>query len=83
LAVHVIILGGGLLWPASFLFPLGLVYMAFGVGRAFVLGLMERNEGPVEPLEAPVGNGEIAAVEPPVTRERRRVWGDRRQEPTE
>jgi hypothetical protein len=55
----------------------------FGVGRAFVLGLMERSEGPAEPLEAPVGNGEIAAVEPPVTRERRRVWGDRRQEPTE
>jgi hypothetical protein len=57
--------------------------MAFGVVRAFVLGLMERNESPAEPLEAPVGNGEIAAVEPPIARERRRVWGDRRQEPTE
>jgi CDP-diacylglycerol--serine O-phosphatidyltransferase len=83
LAVHVIILGGGLLWPASFLFPLGLFYMAFGVVRAFVLGLMERSEPGAEGAAAPVGNGEIAAVEPPVGHERRRVWGDRRQEPIE
>jgi CDP-diacylglycerol--serine O-phosphatidyltransferase len=83
LAVHVIIIGGGLLWPASFLFPLGLVYMAFGVLRAFVLGLMERNEPANEAAPEPVGNGEIAAVEPPLTPERRRIWGDRRQEPIE
>ena len=84
LAVYVIVLGGGLLWPASFLFPLGLFYMAFGVVRAFVLGLMERIEPATEsPAEEPVGNGEVAAAEPPVTRERRRIWGDRRQEPIE
>jgi len=84
LAVYVIVLGGGLLWPASFLFPLGLFYMAFGVVRAFVLGLMERTEPATEsPAEEPVGNGEGAAAEPPMTRERRRIWGDRRQEPIE
>ncbi|HEU5170306.1 MAG TPA: CDP-diacylglycerol--serine O-phosphatidyltransferase [Gemmatimonadales bacterium] len=84
LAVHLIILAGGLLWPEYFLFPLGLVYMGFGVARAFVLGFLERPEPEaVEPYE-PVAEGEIAAVEPPPgVRERRRIWGDRRQEPGE
>jgi CDP-diacylglycerol--serine O-phosphatidyltransferase len=83
LAMHVIILGGGLLWPASFLFPLGLCYMAFGVGRAFILGFMERTDTGVDAAAAPVGGGEIAAVEPPAAHERRRLSGDRRQEPIE
>ncbi len=85
LAVHLIILAGGLLAPDYFLFPLGLIYMVFGVGRALVLGLMERGDDEVEspPLE-PVGEGEVAEIEPPPSRgERRRIWGDRRQEPDE
>ncbi len=81
LAVHVIILGGGLLWPAYFLFPLGLFYMAFGVVRAFFLSFLERTDTVAEPAPAPAGNGEHAAAEPPATRERRRIWADRRQEP--
>jgi CDP-diacylglycerol--serine O-phosphatidyltransferase len=83
LAVHIIILGGGLLFPASFLFPLGLFYMAFGVVRAFVLGFMERNDTAADVPTEPVADGEIAGVEPPAVRERRRIWGDRRQEPIE
>lgn len=80
LAVHLVILLGGLLAPEHFLFPLGLAYMAFGVSRALVLGLMERgeHEAPAEP----VAEDELAAIEPPPPPlERRRVWGDRRQEP--
>ncbi len=81
LAVHLVILLGGLLAPEHFLFPLGLAYMAFGVGRALVLGLMERGEHEAHPAE-PVAESELAAIEPPPPPlERRRVWGDRRQEP--
>ncbi len=82
LAVHVVILLGGLLAPDAFLFPLGLAYLLFGVARALVLGLMERGEA--EPLEEPVGPTELASVEPPSpSHERRRIWGDRRQESSE
>ncbi|HET7600221.1 MAG TPA: CDP-diacylglycerol--serine O-phosphatidyltransferase [Gemmatimonadales bacterium] len=83
LAVHLAILLGGLLAPDSVLFPLGLAYMLFGVLRALLLGLMERGEPDVEMgPEQPVGEAELASVEPPpVARERRRIWGDRRQEP--
>ncbi|HET8623069.1 MAG TPA: CDP-diacylglycerol--serine O-phosphatidyltransferase [Gemmatimonadales bacterium] len=83
LAVHLIILGGGLLWPASFLFPLGLTYMTFGVVRAFVLGFMERSEVPAEPPAAPATTDVIAGGDSSSLRERRRIWGDRRQEPIE
>ena len=44
LAVHLAILIGGILAPEYFLFPLGLFYVAFGLVRATVLGLMERPE---------------------------------------
>ncbi len=44
LAVHLAILLGALLAPEYFLFPLGLFYVAFGLVRATVLGLMERQE---------------------------------------
>lgn len=48
---HVVILGGALLDPAAFLFPLGLGYMAFGMLRTMVLGLIERND-PTSPRSA-------------------------------
>ena len=51
LAVHLIILLGGIFAPEYFLFPLGLFYVAFGIVRATVLGLMER------PEPVPVGGG--------------------------
>lgn len=44
LAIHLAILIGGLTVPQYFLFPLGLVYLIYGVGRATVLGLLERAE---------------------------------------
>jgi CDP-diacylglycerol--serine O-phosphatidyltransferase len=72
LAVHLTILLGGLLVPEYFLFPLGLFYMAFGVGRATILGLMERPEPAV-----------VAVEKPEDQRERRAPWGDRRKEPHE
>ncbi len=49
--LHLAILLGGLLAPRQFLFPLGLVYMAFGVARTTLLGLLERTEGPVTAAE--------------------------------
>ena len=44
LTVHLLILFGGIFAPEYFLFPLGLLYMAFGLVRTTVLGLMERPE---------------------------------------
>ena len=41
LLVHLGILLGAVLAPASFLFPLGLTYVAFGLVRTAVLGLMQ------------------------------------------
>jgi hypothetical protein len=42
--VHLGILLGAILAPASFLFPLGLAYVAFGLIRTAVLGLMQPGE---------------------------------------
>jgi CDP-diacylglycerol--serine O-phosphatidyltransferase len=79
LAVHLTILLGGILAPEYFLFPLGLFYMTFGVARALVLGLMERPEpAPVE--EERLADGGLSEL-PPVQRERRASWRDRRQMP--
>jgi CDP-diacylglycerol---serine O-phosphatidyltransferase len=80
LVVHVIILLGGILVPEYFLFPLGLFYMAFGVIRATVLGLMERPE-PVQVVDERVADGNDPTLPPPLSHERRGRWGDRRQEP--
>ena len=44
LAVHITVLGLSLWKAASFLFPLGLSYLAFGIIRHAVLGLSERAE---------------------------------------
>jgi CDP-diacylglycerol--serine O-phosphatidyltransferase len=80
LVVHLAILVGGIFFPEYFLFPFGLFYMAFGVSRALVLGLMER------PELAPVASS--AAQEPPtdtgvapLAQERRAGWIERRQPP--
>ncbi|HEV8177496.1 MAG TPA: CDP-diacylglycerol--serine O-phosphatidyltransferase [Gemmatimonadales bacterium] len=84
LVVHVVILLGGLIYPEYFLFPLGLFYVAFGIVRATVLGLMERPE-PVSVVEEQVDE-RLADVHdptlpPPLSHERRGRSGDRRQEP--
>jgi CDP-diacylglycerol--serine O-phosphatidyltransferase len=79
LAVHLLILIGAIFAPEYFLFPLGLFYMAFGIVRATVLGLVERPE-PAVAVEERLSDG--AEIElPPVTHERREPWGDRRQQP--
>jgi CDP-diacylglycerol---serine O-phosphatidyltransferase len=80
LAVHLLILLGGLLAPEYFLFPLGLGYMAFGLIRATVLGLMERPE-PMGVMDERVADGNDPTLPPPLSHERRGRWGDRRQEP--
>jgi CDP-diacylglycerol--serine O-phosphatidyltransferase len=80
LMVHLLILLGGLLAPEYFLFPLGLLYMAFGLVRATVLGLMERPE-PVGVMDERVADGHDPTLPPPLSHERRGRWGDRRQEP--
>jgi hypothetical protein len=83
LAVHLAILIGALLAPEYFLFPLGLFYVTFGVVRATVLGLMERQEHTVtvdEQLAEPSESPEPAAPAP-TAMERRAGWVDRRQQP--
>ena len=76
LLVHLAVLAGGLLAPEHFLFPLGLVYMLFGAGRALILGLMERTEG-----EAAAQDAVGAGVPPPAdaAARERRPWSDRRR----
>ena len=86
LIVHVVILLGGLIFPEYFLFPLGLFYVAFGIVRATVLGLMERPE-PVsvveEQAEERLADVHDPTLPPPLSHERRGRWADRRQEPNE
>jgi CDP-diacylglycerol---serine O-phosphatidyltransferase len=79
LVVHLVILLGGILAPEYFLFPLGLAYMAFGLVRATVLGLMERPE-PLAVVNERVADAHDPTLPPPLSQERRARWGDRRQE---
>jgi CDP-diacylglycerol--serine O-phosphatidyltransferase len=82
LMVHLVLLLGGILAPEYFLFPLGLLYMTFGLARATVLGLMERPE-PVAVVDERVADAHDPTLPPPLSHERRGRWGDRRQEPDE
>ena len=53
LVLHAVVLTGALLFPAQFLFPLGLTYMAWGILRALIISLLERGEGdPPRPAPA-------------------------------
>jgi CDP-diacylglycerol--serine O-phosphatidyltransferase len=79
LTVHLVILIGALFAPEYFLFPLGLFYVAFGIVRATVLGLMERPE-PVPVIDERLAEDHDASLPPPLSHERRRSSGDRRQE---
>ena len=81
LAVHLGILLGALLAPEYFLFPLGLFYVVFGLARATVLGLMERQESAMGVDERLADGSELADAPPPEPTgiERRAGWGDRRQ----
>lgn len=80
LGVHLVILAGAVLAPAAFLFPLGITYLAYGLVRATVLGLMQQPAGPAQ-AQAPV-EVDAEAETLPLSRDRftpRR----RRQEPPE
>ena len=80
LTVHLVILLGGLFAPEYFLFPLGLFYVGFGIVRATLLGLMERPE-PVAVVDERLAEDNDPSLPPPLSRERRSRWADRRQEP--
>jgi len=80
LVVHLVILLGGLFAPEYFLFPLGLFYVALGIVRATVLGLMERPE-PVPIVDERLADAHDPTLPPPLSHERRGRWVDRRQEP--
>jgi len=80
LGVYLAILLGGILAPEYFLFPLGLFYVSYGIVRATILGLMER-ETAAEADERIADGGEPEPL--PVTHERRANWRDRRQMPEE
>ena len=80
LAVHLVILIGAIFFPAYFLFPFGLLYMGYGVSRAFILGLMERSDQSAAPsahIEEPSSQAAAAPFGP----ERRVDRPDRRQSP--
>ena len=79
LAVHLTILLGGIFAPEYFLFPLGLLYVTYGIARATVLGLMERPE-PAAVAEERLADGSVPEL-PSVQHERRASWRDRRQMP--
>jgi len=79
LAVYLAILLGGILAPEYFLFPLGLFYMAFGLVRATILGLMEWPETLAH--ERRGSNEEQTPAT--LTHERRGAWSDRRRKPEE
>jgi hypothetical protein len=44
LVLYLAILAGALIAPAHFLFPVGITYVAYGIIRAIVLSLGERND---------------------------------------
>jgi len=46
LVFHTVLLAGGILVPEYFFFPLGVVYVIYGLGRAVILGPSERGEAP-------------------------------------
>jgi phosphoribosylformylglycinamidine synthase len=77
--VHLTILIGGVLAPEYFLFPLGLFYMVFGLARATVLGLMERQEPAAPAYDQPADAGGAGDAVPPAATpiERRAGWIDR------
>src|SRR5262249_55295443 len=52
LVLHLAILAGAVLAPSSFLFPLGLTYMLFGIARSTVLSLLERSGSHAEPVSS-------------------------------
>lgn len=59
LLVHIVIIGGAILAPGSFLFLLGIFYMLGGIVRHMVLNLLERGQ----PAELPAAAGDHSPVD--------------------
>ncbi|MEZ4586182.1 MAG: CDP-diacylglycerol--serine O-phosphatidyltransferase [Gemmatimonadales bacterium] len=53
LVLHLVIIAGAVLAPSSFLFPLGLAYMFFGIARSTILSLLDRGVAPIDESPAP------------------------------
>lgn len=68
---------GGLTIPEYILFPLGVTFMAYGLARATVLGLLERDQEEEEPDDEP-DEPIVAATDPEFT-DMRRI-SDRRKD---
>jgi CDP-diacylglycerol---serine O-phosphatidyltransferase len=74
LLLHLAILVGALAVPSYFLFPLGIIYLTFGLARHALLGFIERNDGSlavVEPEDGDDGLEEMRRTTPRVTAFRR------------
>lgn len=86
LTFHLLVLVAGLTVPEYFFFPLGMLYMVFGVTRAMVLGLLDLGETARHPDDgtAPREHEANDAAALALVRESRNsLRGDRRQEHTE
>jgi CDP-diacylglycerol--serine O-phosphatidyltransferase len=63
LALNLTILTGGILIPEYFFFPFGMAYVTYGLGRATILGFLERGDG----HEQELAEAEDELGDPPVT----------------
>ena len=67
LLVHLAILVGALAFPSYFLFPLGVTYLAFGLVRQAVLGVLERNDPPMSVVETAELEDDVRRTAPRMT----------------
>ena len=62
LVLHLGVLAGAILAPATFLFPLGLAYMIFGIARSTILSLLERGAAPPEAVSSPPADASVHSL---------------------
>lgn len=68
LTLHLVILVGALWKPSSFLFPLGLAYLTFGLVRRALLIALERKDGGVAAVDGDIHGDDLEPPEqPPVS----------------
>ncbi len=73
LILHIVLIGGAVMAPAQFLFPLGLFYLLFGILRITIISLLERGDTP----DAGVAEGGPTGEEPDAS-PRGRPWRNHR-----
>ena len=82
LVLTIAVVAGAIIAPEYVLFPVGLLYMLFGLGRAAILGLMERAEP--QPVFDDEALGDTEPDDLTFPRERLGEWPERRHsEPPE